>query len=59
MADSIMYRTTTTWMGMLSLGTCVAAYLFKKFPAEKPDHDAVMAAQLRNEREEQQRQGLA
>ena len=46
-------------MGMLSLGTILAAWLFKKFPAEKPDHDAVMAAQLRSEREEQQKNSMA
>lgn len=46
-------------MGLLSLGSVLAAFLFKKFPAQNPDHNTVMAAQLRKEREEQQRQTMA
>ena len=49
----IGFGTTTAWMGMLSVGTVLFAFLFKKFPAKKLDHSAVMARQLQHEREEQ------
>lgn len=47
-------RTTTAWMGTLSLGTLLCAYLFKKYTVQLPDHEAVMAGQIRAEREQQQ-----
>ncbi|KAF7187612.1 MFS transporter prlL [Pseudocercospora fuligena] len=55
----IGFGTTTAWMGMLSVGTVLFAFLFKKFPAKKLDHSAVMARQLQHEREEQQRKTMA
>lgn len=53
------FGTTTAWMGALSVCTVIFAFLFKKFPQETPEHDAVMAAQLRVEREEQHKKTLA
>ena len=55
----IGFGTTTAWMGMLSVGTVLFAYLFKRFPAKKLDHSAVMASQLRAEREQQQKRSMA
>lgn len=49
------FGTTTAWMGALSVFTVIFAFLFKKFPQERPEHDAVMAAQLKAERDEQHR----
>jgi hypothetical protein len=46
-------------MGTLSVMTVVFAYLFKKFPAKNLDHTAVMASQIRAEREVQQSKTLA
>lgn len=46
-------------MGALSLGTLITAWLFNKFPAGGIDHTAVMASQLRAEREAKETQGMA
>lgn len=54
----MFYRTTTAWMGLLSVMTVVFAYLFKKNPTKELDHTAVMAGQLRAEREVQQKKLL-
>lgn len=48
-------RTTTAWMGALSVGTVVAAYFFKRYPVATPDHEVVMAGQIRAEREDQKK----
>lgn len=42
-------------MGALAVGTVISAWLFKRYPSQAQDHDAVMASQLRAEREEQQK----
>lgn len=42
-------------MGALSVGTVISAWLFKKYPSQAQNHEAVMASQLRAEREEQQK----
>jgi hypothetical protein len=51
----IGFGTTTAWMGALCIGTLVCAWLFHLYPGKTLDHNAVMASQLRAEREEQQR----
>lgn len=52
-------RTTTAWMGALSVGTVVSAYLFKRYPVRTPDHEVVMAGQIRAEREDQHKGSVA
>lgn len=54
----IGFGTTTAWMGSLCVGTLVCAWLFEKYPSIKLDSTAVMASQLRSEREEVQRRNL-
>jgi hypothetical protein len=56
---TIGFGTTTAWMGSLCIGTLACAWLFHQFPAKALDHNAVMASQIRAEREEQQRRTLA
>lgn len=55
----MLIRTTTAWMGALSLGTVISAYLFKRYPVTAPDHEVVMAEQIRAEREDQHKGSLA
>ncbi|KAJ0120925.1 vitamin h [Diaporthe amygdali] len=49
------FATTTAWMGALAVGTVVSAWLFKRYPSQAQNHEAVMASQLRAEREQQQK----
>lgn len=53
------FAVTTAWMGALCVCTVGFAFLFKKYPSVRPEHDEVMGAQLRHEREEQMRKGMA
>lgn len=55
----IGFGTTTAWMGGICVGALVFAWLFDKFPGKQLDHTAVMASQLRSEREHQQKRGMA
>ncbi|KAK8069931.1 MFS transporter prlL [Apiospora phragmitis] len=45
------FVTTTTWLGVLSVSTVGAAYLFKKYPVEGASHVGTMAAELKARRE--------
>ena len=55
----IGFGTTTAWMGAICAGALISAWLFNRFPAEKLDHNVVMASQLRSERENKQKKGMA
>jgi MFS family permease len=35
------FATTTTWLGILSISAALFAWLFKKYPAEKPSNETV------------------
>jgi MFS family permease len=45
------FATTTTWLGLTAILAVVFAYFFKKYPSEKVDHTAAMAAEFRARRE--------
>ncbi|KAH8659783.1 putative nicotinamide mononucleotide permease [Xylariales sp. PMI_506] len=45
------FVTTTTWLGVVCVGTLVFAWLFNKYPVEGIDHAEVIAAELRARRE--------
>ncbi|KAK8044175.1 nicotinamide mononucleotide permease [Apiospora rasikravindrae] len=45
------FVTTTTWLGVLSVSTVGAAYLFRKYPVERASHLDTMAAELKARRE--------